>query len=547
MSRRYGRRAALRLGAGAAGAALLAACRGGSPPAAPAGAGAEPARRVEILARARASGSAGPAGSIRLGTLDAVDGDPAGFTRDTRLLAYSRLVATDPRAATLHGDLATAIETPDPLTVRFALVEPVHFHPGGGGLAQPLGGESVKRDFGRRAAEGEHLFKQVVSRVDASGNSVTLKLQGPFSLLFEVLGSPEAGIRSDERYASFQEFIGSGAFMPSQRDESRLALARHPVYHQKGYPRIEGLTVTRFRSEPDWAAAFAGGDLDVMVRHVLADATPLREDVTRLGRAATRQRGFGLSLLPQRGGATVRHIAAFQDQRVRRAVALSLDRRPLLALDGSVASGPVGPAHAADALPESELEAHPLYRRDPAQARALLRAAGHERLAFRIHVPDSDPLRSYGQLIAEQLAAAGFDPRPLLLDPRAWQTAFAAGDFESAVFELGGLLTPDIGLRLHTAGGADGRYSLWGYSNPVFDAAVRDALSAFNPADRARRSRAAQRLLLDDVPAMFPIGAPLEHAFVSRRTGGFEFDAYDFNLGWLAASWETRPLTTPIR
>jgi ABC-type transport system substrate-binding protein len=181
-----------------------------------------------------------------------------------------------------------------------------------------------------------------------------------------------------------------------------------------------------------------------------------------------------------------------------------------------------------------------------AQAQALLQAAGQSGLSFRIQLPDLDPLRSYGQLVAEQLSEAGFQPHPLVQDAKGWQTAFTAGDFEAVVFEIGGLDTPDIGLRLHTAQGVDGRYSLWGYSNPVYDAAVRTALSQLNPADRARESRKAQRLLLDDVPAMFPIAAPLEQARVANRIQGYEYGAYDFNLAWLAAGWSaTGPATTP--
>ena len=66
---------------------------------------------------------------------------------------------------------------------------------------------------------------------------------------------------------------------------------------------------------------------------------------------------------------------------------------------------------------------------------------------------------------------------------------------------------------------------------------MRNALSALDPADRAERSREAQRLLLDDVPAMFPIWSRLERASIAKRVQGFEFAAYGFNVRWLAAGW----------
>jgi len=298
--------------------------------------------------------------------------------------------------------------------------------------------------------------------------------------------------------------------------------------------------VTRFANDADYAARFAAGDVDVWTQPFAGAAPGDRSDATKTQRPAMRVRGLGLSLLPQRGGSPVRYVAAFQDQRVRRALALALDRAALLAVDGGTASGPVGPAHRADALPKAELAAHPLYQRNVAEAQSLLRAANQEKLAFRIQLPDLEPLRSYGQLIVEQLAAAGFEPRPLVQEPKVWQSSFAAGDFEAVVFELGGLATPDVGLRLHMAGGVDGRFSLWGYSNPVYDAAVRDALSALNPGERARKSRDAQRNLLNDVPAMFPIAAPAEQASIANRLAGYEFDGFDFNTGWLSTAWELK-------
>lgn len=540
VSRRYSRRALLRLGASAAaGMALAAAC--GSDDPSTDGANLEDlARTLQIRARPRAAAGA-PAGIFRTGVL-AEDGASAGrLARDTQLLAYSRLVATDPRDGSVQGDLATALEVIDPLTVRFTLTRDAHFHAGASGLAQPVNGQAVRRDFARRASDGDYLFTKVVDRIEARGDTITLHLRGPFALLFELLAAPEASVRSADPYGDFDAPLGSGPFTPAQRDGDRLVLARHPLYHHPNYPRLEGVTVTSFATERDWAASFAAGDLDVWARTgAPVSSAPARADVSRAVRPATRQRGLGLSLLPQRGGVAVRNVEAFQDQRVRRAVALALDRPALLALDSAVTSGPVGPAHVADALPPDELAEHDLYQLNLGESRSLLRAAGHEGLVFRLQVPDFEPMRSYGQLITEQLTAAGFDPRPQVTDVKAWQTSFGAGDFEAVVFEIGGMTTPDVGLRLHTASGVDGRFSLWGYSNPVYDAAVREALTTLNPAERARRSRAAQRLLLEDVPAMFPIAAPTDAAALAADVLGFAFGAYDFNAGWLSAAWELR-------
>ena len=145
---------------------------------------------------------------------------------------------------------------------------------------------------------------------------------------------------------------------------------------------------------------------------------------------------------------------------------------------------------------------------------------------------------SLSQHVADQLNRSGINTRLVGRPQVEFEQSFLSGDFEAAFFELDRLTSPDIGLRLHTSGGLEGDRSPWGYSNPVYDAKVRDALSQIDPSTRARMSREAQRLLLDDVPAMLPISAPLEYASVAPYVSGYEFDAYDFNEGLLARFWQ---------
>jgi hypothetical protein len=127
--------------------------------------------------------------------------------------------------------------------------------------------------------------------------------------------------------------------------------------------------------------------------------------------------------------------------------------------------------------------------------------------------------------------------RPSLVPAAEWETSLRTGAFEAVLFDTPLLPTPDAGLRLHTSSGLEGAFSPWGYSNPVFDAAVRHALSAIGPAERGARSRAAQRVLLDSVPALLPIGARVEEAWVAGALQGYEWDAHALNESWFAAAW----------
>ena len=275
-----------------------------------------------------------------------------------------------------------------------------------------------------------------------------------------------------------------------------------------------------------------------MRRHV-----PTRSVLTR----STRHiRGLGLSLVGTKGGANVRFQPAFQDDRVRRALFLALDRAALAELDDGGAGqpvgpvGPVGPAFAADALPADELAGHALFQHDPGEAIKLLEAAGERPLSFTLEAPNREPLGALARLLTRQLRLAGFRPELAVVSREDWQRDLTAGDFESILFELEPARTPDVGLRLHTSGGLDGAFSPWGYSNPVYDEAVRAALGALDPAERATRSRDAQRALLDDVPALLPLPEPLERIALALSIGGYAYESYDFNEAWLGARWHIR-------
>ncbi len=445
----------------------------------------------------------------------------------------------DPREPAVYPDLAREVEFIDQLALRFTLRSGVRFHSDIDSNTEAITAETVQREFERQAAEGSYLFTEVIDAVETpSADTLVLRLRAPFALLFELLARPEASIRGASRYAGFNHQVGSGPFVPAQVGDTGRAYGRNPAWHG-GTPALGGISVRFGVGDPELDAAFVRGELEVR-EHPNADsrnAVTGRDDAVRITRPSHRQRGLGLSLLGRKDGQTVRWVEAFQDDRVRRAVSLGLDRDALLELDGSQISGPVGPAHAGDALPAQELETHQLLQHDPSEARALLTAAGAEELSFRVQHLDTSGMLPVARLAVQQLREAGFAPRSMAMGQSEWESAFLRGDFEACVFELESLETPDLGLRLHTSEGLNGLFSLWGYSNPVYDSAVRDALSEIDPAMRAERSHAAQRLLLDGVSAMFPIASPREHATVAPGVRGYAFDAYGFNAGYLAAGW----------
>ena len=482
----------------------------------------------------------GTPGNLRLGLVRPGTTGAPPLTDLESLLVHARLVAVDPRNGEVHGDLATEVERPEPTVLRFKLDDRARFHVQGGEQARPVTSEAVKASFERYAAAGVPLFSQVIERVETPDkHQVVLRLRAPFAMLFELLGAVPAAITSDATYAGLDERVGAGPFVPTARDGATLRLSANPLLKGDDAPRLAQITIGGAGLERDLDLAFAHGDIDIR-RHqdeVGALIGAGREGRTLMRRPATRMRGLGLSLISRKDGREVRSVPAFQDQRVRRALSLAIDRGALRQMDNAFPTGPVGPAHAADALAPDVLAAHPLFQYHPDEAAQLLRATGHEGLTFSVVHPDIPSMLPLVKAVGESLTLAGFAPRMQSMAFATWQTTLAAGDFEATLVELTNLETPDLGLRLHQSGGLDGRFSPWGYSNPIYDAAVLETLRQFDPAARAQKSRAAQLLLLDDVPAMLPIYAPSEAISIAKGITGFAGDAYDFNTAYLARDW----------
>ena len=527
MPARLPRRAALRLGATSAAAAFLAACGlTGAPPGALSAPPKEPSGKR--------------AGDLRIG-FPGPTGDPVGLSD----AVYSRLLAMDPRNGKVYGDLASGFEVaPDGLTVTVQLREGMHFHPNVQNLADSLTADNVRREFAERGAAGEYLFSTVFDRLEAPDvQTLVLHMRAPFSLLLDYLADTStAGVRGQQRYAVANAPLGSGPFVPAGIEDVGITLVANPLYYRARLPMLERVYLFDGAQPRDLSAAVTAGELDVAVHGVDATAeqvkVPRNAAAALVRRTSRRMRGLGFSLAAEKaGGVLTRAVPAFRDARVRRAASLALDRKAIVELDGGTIAGPVGPAHPGDALPAEELAKHPLYRHDPGEARKLLDAAGIPELSFALEGASRPQTRELVQLVEKQLREVGFAPRPRLLPVADWERLFMAGDFEVALVEFAEMRTPDLGLRLCMSGGLSGTFSLWGFSNPTFDAAARKAFAEVDPKRRGERSRAAQRVLLDEVPPLLPLTSPPDYATVASAVQGFEFDAFEFNTTWNAAAW----------
>ena len=97
--------------------------------------------------------------------------------------------------------------------------------------------------------------------------------------------------------------------------------------------------------------------------------------------------------------------------------------------------------------------------------------------------------------------------------------------------------TTEKALRLHLSDSLGGSGSRWGFSDPIFDSAMKKIYSEMLLADRSEKTLEAQKVLLQQIPAMLPLVTPFDHASLNKDINGYEFDSYSFNFDWLAGHW----------
>jgi peptide/nickel transport system substrate-binding protein len=195
----------------------------------------------------------------------------------------------------------------------------------------------------------------------------------------------------------------------------------------------------------------------------------------------------------------------FRDVRVRRAVALAIDRDALV-------RGPLaGQAEVVDQIVSPQVFGHhdglPLLAHDPAEARRLLAEAGYAD-GFEV---DLDLTATAGrphpalEPVMRDLGAVGIRVRP-----RASQLASLLDRVErrdTALYLMGWISTSgDAGSSaeylLHTPGGAYGIDNGGGYSSPDVDRLLGEAARCLDSGERRLLLRRAFERVHEDVPVV---------------------------------------------
>jgi peptide/nickel transport system substrate-binding protein len=461
-------------------------------------------------------------------SLDPRFGTDANSARLADLL-HASLTRSDATASRVP-DVASTWETPDPRTVVFRLRADFHFADG-----SPVTAGDVKATYDAvrdpALASPKSASLAMVTAVETpDARTVVMRLSAPFAPFLDATG---LGILPGRLARRPEEVtLGAGPFrlVRAVRGE-RLDLEPNPGY-PAGPARLGALAIRIVPDEVVRALELRRGTLgfvqDAFEPEVLTWLRTKRDLAVRQG-----------------PGTSVQYLAfnfrdrRLADRRVRRAIALAIDRDALVAsvLGGGArpASGLLAPDHWAYAPAR-------LPRHDGRRARRLLDRAGYPdpdgagpAPRFRlVYKTSSQPARRrLAEAIQAQLAEIG-----VALDVRTyeWGTLYAqirAGNFELCSLAWVGIGDPDLYyFAFHSTMQPPAGYNRGAYADRIMDRLTGEARVTTNPQARRALYARIQRLAARELPVL-PLWWEDRVVVHTRRLEGFEPSA-DGSLHGLA-------------
>ncbi|MBW0117367.1 ABC transporter substrate-binding protein [Pseudonocardia abyssalis] len=459
------------------------------------------------------TGVAVPDGAVSIGLQFAPRSGLAIDTDDafvlTQLGAVETLVAVDGERRPQPG-LATQWTQTEPTTWRFTLRPGVTFHDG-----TPLTAEAVvgALTYLTGVAAPPRAIAGAALTAEADGDAVLVRTADPDPILPLRLSAPGTAILAPSAYAGDGPpsvvGTGTGLLRITEADAAQgITLERFEQYWGER-ARVASVTA-RFLTDPTARAlAFRAGDVDIVLGLPEPAVLELQSTPDVEVQTVPTPRTASLYL---NGSAP-----PFSDVRVRRAVALAVDRTALaeqaLAGSGLPASEIFGPA-----VPWGGTG--PVPPHDPAAAADLLAQAGFgpdNPVTVRLWTYANRPeLPTLATAVQAMLSGAGITAEIQIGEYAAQEPELLAGRYDMMVLSRN-LLTdlPDAAGVLSSDYSCSGTYNLNRFCSPEFDALVAGLVEVPDPAARQDTFARAARLLEAE-----SVGVPLVHTVDSSATRG---------------------------
>jgi peptide/nickel transport system substrate-binding protein len=292
--------------------------------------------------------------------------------------------------------------------------------------------------------------------------------------------------------------IGTGAFRLKSQNKQRAELVRFNGYWGGKAP-LDRVVITFYADPAPMVLALRGGQLDVVVQ--------MSPQQARSFKNSSRYRVYTVPVSSHNMFGLRVDTDPFKDARVRRAIALTLNRPDVInrVLLGAGALGNDSPFFSK--YPSSV--PLPQRKQNLAQARTLLRDAGQENLKFTITTHNQFDVPDYAAAIQAAARQAGIT---IDLDVMTYDDYYAAvggGDYATTtpwlnkpatITEYGARGAPN--LYITAAYQSGGIWNASKYSNNQFDAAARAYLGSADLKTQRKHAKTMETLLLRDTPVI---------------------------------------------
>jgi peptide/nickel transport system substrate-binding protein len=324
-----------------------------------------------------------------------------------------------------------------------------------------------------RANPRKSWYSNLEAVVTKGDNTVTFQLRRPQPAFIALLASGYSPVYPCHvpAQAMRQHPIGTGPFtFVSYKPNEAIKVARNPRYWKPGRPYLDGIEWTIIQNRSTAVLAFIAGKFDMTFPFGLS--VPLMKTVKKDAPDAICE------LAPANQSTNLivnRDAPPFNDPEVRRALALTLDRKAFIDIltegHGDIGGAMQPPPQGVWGIPVEMLRELPGYGPDVAknraEARKLMEKAGYgpeKRLEVKVSVRNTPPFRDPAVILIDQLREIYIDGELETVESANWFSKVYRKDYKVGLNLTGlGVDDPDAQFYENYACGSDRNYT--GYCN----------------------------------------------------------------------------------
>jgi peptide/nickel transport system substrate-binding protein len=361
---------------------------------------------------------------------------------------------------------------------------------------------------------GGAFIKQRVESFEAPDPwTFVVKTKEPFAWAVDALGSPVgACIIPRELIEAGMDLRTQGAgagpfFLEQYRDGEIASVTRNVNFWMAPIPWIDGIDLRIIMDRAARRTAFLSQQTDLYNPATIREAEEILGMDDRI--IIDKEPGLAYVSLGMRADQE-----PFTDERVRRAIALGLNRQEFidkLAFGEGKTNGPVAWSLDFWALDQEEVERLQPY--DPEGARNLLQAAGYgDGLRLPTVHPEAEATTDHVTILLEQMRAIGVELEIQPLPLTAWYfDRYQTGDFTLTVAANLPYESPSPPLNFFHSDGVQGNGNWHGFSHTDIDAAIDEVHRTLDLDERAESCREAQRVIISKDPPMLHVYSGYEY------------------------------------